>query len=349
MKYQIGLIGCGSIAGAWIEAVGQHEDCRIAMVCDLDEAAAQGRASETGAKAATLDQVLESRDIHLVIVGTPTPSHPDLVTRAAAASKHLLCEKPMALTIGRCRQMIDACRQARVKMAIGHSLRFFPAFRNCLRIIAGGGIGTPVSGCITRVGAAGVERAADQKDPAQPHHWRQDVRNSGGPFLEFSIHELDCARLIFGQIASVSCISGGGRIYNGLKSPDITMSILAFESGAVATMRTGSTVSINTSDFWIAGTEGSVCWKGWGDPVEHHRHDFDEKKTVPSEPGSAYYHELCDLLAAIEHGGEPQNSLDNGLKNVALGLGLSRSIEMKQTIAFQGGLPRGVADDYQAI
>ena len=95
--HRIGLIGCGGIAGAWIRAVAEHDECQIDWAFDLDAEAATRRAEEVSGQAITdLDKGLAS-DVDLVVIGTPTPSHPTLVQQAATAGNHVMCEKPMAL------------------------------------------------------------------------------------------------------------------------------------------------------------------------------------------------------------------------------------------------------------
>lgn len=126
MQHRIGLVGCGGIAGSWIKAIELQEDCQIVLTYDLSREAAAARATEVGAEAvAELDEIWRRDDIDIVVIGTPTSSHPDLVTQAAQAGKHIMCEKPMALNLHDCRRMIAATEAAGVKLAIGHSLRFW--------------------------------------------------------------------------------------------------------------------------------------------------------------------------------------------------------------------------------
>jgi len=345
--YGVGLIGCGNIAGTWVKAVGEHEECRMKLVFDLDKEAAQKRADEAGARAVgELGELLASTEIDLVVIGTPTPSHPDLVAQAAAAGKHILCEKPMALSLGECQRMIDACEQGGVQLAIGHSLRFWGAFRVCRRLISEGAIGTPVVGNIDRMGTVGIRRV-DSDDGGDEGHWRSSVRNSGGHLLEGYIHELDFTRSVFGEVASVTCELAGGGEYDGLLSPAVAHGLARFESGALVTLRTGSTVALPTRGYWISGTEGGLSFAEWGGPVEHFRADLEEKQLVTCDEPYAYYLELCDLLQAIEGKGEPENSGLNGKKNVALGLAMYRSFETGRRVEFTDGIPADVAGDYQ--
>lgn len=341
--HRIGLIGCGGIAGAWIQAVERHDDCTIEWVFDLDEEAATKRAQETSATLLTdLDEAL-ALDSDIVIIGTPTSSHPALVAQAAAAGKHVMCEKPMALGLDDCQRMIDACAQAGVQLAIGHSLRFWGAFLQSRKLISAGAIGVPVSGSIDRLGAA---KAREEGSPgAWEDHWRNDPANTGGHALEGFIHELDFARAVFGDVAAVSCEIGEERVVDGYISPQIIQGVVTFANGAVVTTRTGSTVGVPTRGYWIAGSEGGLRFDGWGGPVQLYRRDTQEPEEVTCEEVHAYHLELKDLTDAIDGVRDrPENDGVNGLRNVGLGLSLYRAYETGARVHFADGvadLPEG--------
>jgi 1,5-anhydro-D-fructose reductase (1,5-anhydro-D-mannitol-forming) len=345
MGYGIGLVGCGNIAGSWIKAVEQHDQCQIVLTYDLLSEPAAKRAAEAGARAAeSLEEFLAADEIDLVIVATPTGSHPELTQQAAAAGKHVLSEKPMALSLGECQQMIDACARGSVKLAIGHTLRFWSAFLKMRQLVAQGVIGVPVSGSIDRMGSADLRRSTD---PVVSRGWRDDIANTGGALLEGYIHETDFTRSIFGDPTTGVCQLGGGREYDGLVSPGMVQAVVNFESGAVVTLRTGSTVGMPTMGYWVAGTKGGLRMDGWGGPVRLYRPGSDAPQEVACDPAQAYYLELCDLLQAMESGGEPENSGINGIKNVGLVLGLYHSVETGKRTEFQDGLPVGLPQDYQ--
>ncbi len=345
MEHKIGLIGCGNIAGTWIKAVAEQADSRIEVAFDLNAEAAAQRAAEAGARAVTdLDELFGS-DIDIVVICTPTTSHPDLVRRAAAAGKHIMCEKPMALNLRECQDMMDACATAGVQLAIGHTIRFFGTFRTVRRLVAEGVIGTPVSGSFDRTSAAKPRRAGD--DARWTGHWREDPRNSGGSVLEGFIHELDCTRSVFGTVAAVSADISGNQAYDGYLSPQMVQGIIRFESGALVTARTGSAVGVPSRGYWIGGTEGGLRFDRWGQPVLLYRPEAEEPEEVAAEVNNPYTVELEDLLAAI-HGDidEPENSGRNGLENVGLGLAFYHSCESGTRVPFTGGLP-ALPDDYQ--
>lgn len=343
MDHKIGLIGCGNIAGTWIKAVEAQPDSQITVAFDLDAEAATTRAEEAGGRAVTkLDELLSS-DVDVVVICTPTTSHPELVQRAAAAGKHIMCEKPMALTLQACQAMIDTCTEAGVQLAIGHTIRFFGTFRTVRRLVAEGVIGTPVSGSFDRTNAAKPRKVGD--DTRWTGHWREDPRNSGGSVLEGFVHELDCTRSVFGTVAGVSADISGNQAYDGFLSPQMVQGIIRFESGALVTARTGSAVGVPSKGYWIGGTEGGLRFDKWGQPVLLYRPDKDEPEEVPAEVNNPYTVELEDLLAAIRGEREqPENSGRNGLENVGLGLAFYRSCETATRVPFTDGMPELPAD-----
>ncbi|AWT60056.1 MAG: putative oxidoreductase YjhC [Candidatus Moanabacter tarae] len=349
-SYSIGLIGCGTIAPNWIKAVSQKKETNIELVYDLDENAATKRAGEANAKVASnLHEIITSNNINLVIVCTPTGSHPELVFEAARNKKHVMCEKPMALDLNSCKQMINACNENGVKLAIGHTLRFKDAFLTCRKMIAEGAIGSLVSGNIDRMAATQLPDASSslpfgEKDPS---HWRRNPRTSGGIALELFIHEIDITRELFGEVSSVMCEMSKNVEYDGLISPQLAKALVCFESGALVTMRTGGTVAMPTKNYWMAGTEGGLRFTEWGGPVEHYRHDLGKMQTVECESLESHYLELCDLINAIESRNEPENSGINGMRNVALALAMYQSCESGRRIEFTDGIPIGMPFNYR--
>lgn len=346
MEHRIGLIGCGGIAGTWLKAVEDQPDSQITVAFDLDHEAAKRRADEAGARAVSdLDDLLGA-DVDVVIICTPTTSHPDLVRRSAAAGKHIVCEKPMALTLAECGTMIDACRNAGVHLAIGHTIRFFGTFRTVRRLVAEGVIGAPVSGSFDRTSAA-KPRKAGEAGRWGDGHWREDPTTSGGSVLEGFIHELDCTRSVFGTVAAVSADISGNQEYDGFISPQTVQGLIRFESGALVTARTGAAVGVPTRGYWIGGTEGGLRFDQWGKPVQLYRGEGGEPEEIAAETNNPYTVELEDLLAAIRGDvDEPENSGTNGLENVGLGLAFYRSCETGTRVAFTDGVP-DLPADYQ--
>ncbi len=347
MSHSIGLIGCGGISAVWVDAVAQNPGCKILYTYDVDKGAAVKKAEEIGAEAVgELSELLAFPDIDMVVICTPTFTHADLAIRAANAGKHVMCEKPMALNLGQCQRMIDACAAGGVKIAIGHSLRFWGAFRKSRQLIAEGAIGTPVFGQIHRMGSSEVLPAAPGAGEASDH-WRSDTRYSGGSIPEGFIHELDFSRAVFGEVASVYCEFTGRRVYGDHMSPRVVQALIDYEDGKTATLRMGVTVGYDWNGTTVCGTTGSLSFTGWGGPVYLHRPGADQPEEIGCGDTLAYALELRDLINAVAADGEPENSGLNGKKDYGLCLAMYRSMEEGRRVDFTGGIPDGIADDWQ--
>ncbi len=146
------------------------------------------------------NELLHSAVVDAVVVVTPTNLHLEVVTEAAAAGKHVLCEKPMAMTADECRRMIEACERAGVKLQIGFMRRFDRGFRYAKEQIEAGAIGEVV---LVKSLTHG---------PSKPQPWMLDIEKSNGPLAEVSSHDIDTLRWFAGSdISEVYAIAGNFR------------------------------------------------------------------------------------------------------------------------------------------
>ena len=131
-KFGVAILGCGGISGAHIRAYQQFPDeCEIRAVCDINEAAAKRRSEECGGVKIYLDyrEALQDRSIDIVSIPTPHYLHAPMTIAAAKAGKHILVEKPMAMTVGEAHEMIETARKHGVKLAVIFGRRTQPANR----------------------------------------------------------------------------------------------------------------------------------------------------------------------------------------------------------------------------
>jgi myo-inositol 2-dehydrogenase/D-chiro-inositol 1-dehydrogenase/scyllo-inositol 2-dehydrogenase (NAD+) len=145
-------------------------------------------------------QALEDPDTDAIVVVTPTIYHREIVLAAAAAGKHVLCEKPMAMDAGECRAMIDACAGAEVKLQIGFMRRFDRGFQKARQAVDAGQIGQVVLvKSLTR-------------GPSVPQPWMYDIAKSNGPLAEVNSHDIDTIRWFAGSdITEVYAIAANYR------------------------------------------------------------------------------------------------------------------------------------------
>jgi len=200
MTVGFGIVGSGLMAGVHAQAVSDASRTRIVGVTGGSRA--RDFATRHGIEQVpTLDAMLERRDVDAVILATPHSAHLPQVLDAAAAGKHILLEKPMALDTAECRRMVTACADAGVLLTVGHVSRRMDAPLVARRMIDDGEIGEVRMVQAWRALAGGL--------PFPNGSWAMDPKE-GGPFLDWGSHGCDVVRwyagaepvLAFGQYAA---------------------------------------------------------------------------------------------------------------------------------------------------
>ena len=175
---------------------------RLAAMVDPVEEAAKSACNELGIDTYYLDykDALADKNIDGVVVVTPTAYHRDIVLDAASAGKHILCEKPMAMTASECSNMIEAAEKANVKLQLAFMRRFDESFMHAKERIDAGEIGDVVSVKSLTHG------------PSTPRPWMYDLAKSNGPLAEVSSHDIDALHWYSGSyISEVYAVAGNYR------------------------------------------------------------------------------------------------------------------------------------------
>jgi myo-inositol 2-dehydrogenase / D-chiro-inositol 1-dehydrogenase len=190
---KVGLLGAGRIGRVHAVNIAGHARSELAAVADVNDEAARALAEAHGAKAASTEDILADRSIHAVLVATSTDTHSDLIERAVAAGKAVLCEKPVDLSLERARACLAVVSQTQAPVMIGFNRRFDPNFGALKASLAAGEIGKPELLSITSF------------DPAPPPV--AYVKVSGGLFRDMMIHDFDMANFLMGDMPkSVSAV-----------------------------------------------------------------------------------------------------------------------------------------------
>ncbi|MCW8927046.1 MAG: inositol 2-dehydrogenase [Xanthomonadales bacterium] len=191
------LFGAGRIGRIHAANVAARDDVELRYVVDVDQASAAACAAQHGAAVSSVEQALNDHTLDAVIIGSPTDTHADLISRSAQAGKAIFCEKPIDLDIGR----VDAClavvEQCGVPLALGFNRRYDPSFASLKARLDGGSIGKVEMVTIT------------SRDPAPPP--AEYAARSGGIFRDMMIHDLDMARWLLPEepvevFATASCL-----------------------------------------------------------------------------------------------------------------------------------------------
>ncbi|MCC6534335.1 MAG: Gfo/Idh/MocA family oxidoreductase [Burkholderiales bacterium] len=194
---------------------------------------------------ATLSDMMQDADVDAVYVATPNALHKDAVLAAARAGKHVLCEKPFAMSVADARAMVQACRGAGIVLRIAHQLRMEQAVNRARDIVRSGALG--------RVAAISIERSS-----AMPPRttWRKDVRQSGVVF-DVGVHLIDQIHWITGQrFAEVSAFTHPDRT---LGSPDDQITILGrLADDGHALIRATREIASPENNLVIEGTQATL-------------------------------------------------------------------------------------------
>jgi predicted dehydrogenase len=195
---RIGLIGAGNVGvNAHIPAVLANEGMTIVAAADPTPDRLQAAADAAGLDANSLHadwrRLLARNDIDAVIVATPQRFRPEIVIAAATAGKHILAEKPLALTPADARAMIDAAREHDVILATVHNYHFMPVYRDIKEVIDSGEIGQPEIAVLNYLGIEDRPGAA-----AYSPHWRHSSPDSGGGVLMDMLHVVYLANWFMG-------------------------------------------------------------------------------------------------------------------------------------------------------
>jgi myo-inositol 2-dehydrogenase/D-chiro-inositol 1-dehydrogenase len=182
---RIGLLGAGRIGRIHGGNVAANPRATLVAVADALPEAARSLAEGTGARVASIDEIIADKDIDAVVIGTPTDTHADLIERAVRAGKAVFCEKPVDLSSDRIRACLAVVKESGKPLMIGFNRRFDPNFAAVLKRIQAG-----------EIGAVEIVSVIS-KDPSPPP--AEYVARSGGLFRDMMIHDLDMARFLFGE------------------------------------------------------------------------------------------------------------------------------------------------------
>jgi 1,5-anhydro-D-fructose reductase (1,5-anhydro-D-mannitol-forming) len=251
MSVKWGLIGASTIARQFmIDAIRAQGDGEIAAVMSSSPERATTYARENNIPAAfsTLDELLGS-GIDAVYISTTNELHLEQALAAIRAGKHVLCEKPLALTSTDARKMVAAGKAAGIVLGTNHHLRNAGAHRAMREAIETGRIGKPI--------AARVFHSVYLPENLQG--WRiTRPEAGGGVVLDITVHDADTLRFVLGDdpVEVSAFTQSAGMAGAGLE--DGAMCIWRFRSGVIAQSHEGFTTKFAGTGFEVHGSEGSL-------------------------------------------------------------------------------------------
>jgi predicted dehydrogenase len=316
--YGIGIIGCGGIVNyAHLPAYKAH-GLNILACYDLNHAAAQETAREHGIRTvyAVLDELLADPSIEIVDIAVQPQAQPEIAIKALQAGKHLLCQKPLAVSYEDARGIVDAARTSGRKVAVNQQMRWAPGIAAAKDLIARGFIGQPTDAQI-------------QVSATTPWHMWPWLAQS--PRLEIqyhSIHYLDAMRHLFGDPEWVTSRHTRYPLQKA-RAETKTITVLDYTSGmqGLVAVNHNDESGDNYAIFRFLGTEGVIKGTiglmynyptGRPDTLQAHSNTFApdlwfdiklEGLWVPD----AFIGPMASLMEAIQTGGKPVTDIEDNL------------------------------------
>ena len=293
------IIGCGFISAQHAWAIRACQDGELRVACDIDPSRAEVLAAQYGAEATTdFQAVLRRDDVDVVNICTLPVLHAEMAIKAAQAGKHVLVEKPIATTLEEADRMIATCRQAGVKLAVIHQLRFSTINRRMKELLDTGTIGEPFFIDITY-------RTFRPQAYFDRNERGTGKLDGGGAFITHAIHDLDVMLMFMGPVRSV--MARKAVLGHRMEVEDMGVALFEFESGALGMLSTGTCVKRHHDrTVEIHGPKGTLFHN---EKVLEHYIAPDQpiicEEIGLDAPGTLHKVQIQDLIEAIREDREP--------------------------------------------
>lgn len=337
-KLRFAIIGCGRIAPKHAESiVALKEDAELVAVCDIVPEKAQAFAEKYKAKPyLSYEEMLAKEEIDVVTIATESDLHAPIGIYAAKAGKHVLVEKPMAMTLKSADELINTCRQAGVKLGVIHQNRFNKAVKLMRKALEEGRFGKLTHGQAT------IRWNRNDAYYAQAP-WRGTRLRDGGVLMNQSIHNIDLLQWTFGPVESVFGYTTTA--LRKIEMEDVGVAVLKFKNGALGVIEAASTIYPKNIEetLNVFGETGSVMIGGiavnrietWEFP------DSEEEKaqifaSQESDPPNVYgfgHREIIkDMIEAIREDRDPAVPGEEGRKALEIILAIYKCQETKEPV-----------------
>lgn len=329
----IGIIGAGRIGKVHAENLALRiSGAHIVAITDLQPDAAQTLAKHCGIPRTVphAEEVLADRNVDAVLICSPTDTHTDLIVQAAASGKHVFCEKPIAHTLQEIDRALDAVRAAGVQLQIGFNRRFDANFARVRQAVTRGEIGHPSRLHIV------------SRDPAPPS--MAYIRNSGGIFLDMTIHDFDMARFLMGEEPEEIYATGGVMTDPEIAAADdldSALIVLRFKSGALGVIDNARRASYGYDQrVEVFGSLGRIatdnCYANQAviSDAESVRRDLPLNFFMDRYTES-FVEEIRAFIAAVQKGGPASVTGSDGRAAVMMAIAARQSYEKQKPVCPQ--------------
>lgn len=334
-KLGYAIVGLGGYGLGRI--IPQFQNCqhsRLVALVSGDPAKAKKVAQEYGVPERGIysytdfDRIRDNPDIDIVYICLPVFMHAEYTIRAAQAGKHVMCEKPMAVSSAECEQMIAACRKAGKKLMIGYRSRFEPHNVEAIRLARAGAIGT-----------LRYFRSEHGFVAGDANTWRmKKAQSGGGSLMDIGIYALQAARYMTGEepVAVFAKETTNRSDPRFREVEDMIDFQLEFPSGAIGSCM--SMYSANRNQFVLMGEKGRIelepatAYSGQRMWVGQERSDKTEVKPPPGPYANQWVGQLDHMAQCVLQNREPLVPGEEGLRDLRIIEAVYRSAREQKRI-----------------
>ena len=331
------LIGCGAIAEMHATAIEDMENAGLCGVYDTRRESAESFAQRHKCRVfGTLDDLFACEDVHIVNICTPSGLHADLAIRAAEAGKHVVVEKPMAITKQQLNELVAATERYKTKVAVITQLRFAPSIQKAKKAIEEGRLG--------KILLADFTGKFYRSQEYYGHGgWRGTwAMDGGGALMNQGVHGVDLVQYLMGGVKSVMAICRTQA--REIETEDTAYLLLEYKNGAVGAIHSTTVAAPGYPRIIeINGTKGTIklqedqilVWDVEGESMET---GATESKAGSDPMAFSYaFHKLqfADLIEAIEQDRPPLVDVYEGKKPVDIILAAYESSKLGKRVEIE--------------
>ncbi|MDQ6418335.1 Gfo/Idh/MocA family oxidoreductase [Paenibacillus sp. LHD-117] len=328
---RIAIVGCGAIAEKHVASIAElGREASVVALCDLSAerlerfASPGGKQRFPGSKLYTdVGELLRDSDAELVVVATSSDSHAALSVRALRAGKHVLVEKPLALSLEEAAEAVDEAKRRGLTLAVSFQARYMPQMAALKEAVEEGRFGKIGHGTVSL-------RWNRNMGYYKGGPWREDWSKGGGLFMNQCIHYVDLLLWLMGPVASVYAL--GAAVAQPIGVENVGAALLKFENGAIGMIEASTNVYPQTlgTSIGLFGASGTALIEGpalgtvgdWRFEERGGGPESQRPETAPISHTPLYR----DLIRSIRSGEEPLVSAAGSLAAIETVLAIYRSI-----------------------
>ncbi len=306
-----GLVGCGVIAETYAAALGGLDEAHLVAVTDVITERAERFAAEHGvARAGSLQELLAMPEVQVVCICAPSGLHAEIGLAVAEAGKHVVVEKPIDVSLGAARRLIEGAKAHGVSLSVIAQQRYNPGMKRAKALLDQGRLGRLLE---VWASVPWYRSAAYYQSGSWRGTWAMD---GGGAFMNQGVHYADLVCWLCGQpeVVAAQCAT----LNHEIEVEDVALALLRFENGAVG-MLEATTLAYPgfETELRISGSRGTIVLRN-GALVAGGLEDLGEDETLARAGAlkmpDGHRAQLADIVEAIIEGDEPSVGGEDGYR-----------------------------------